>query len=55
MEVKGYDLLLEVASKVFKKHPTWQWHIYGDGPERKRLENRIAELNLEENVTLKGK
>ncbi|WP_339206406.1 glycosyltransferase family 4 protein [Paenibacillus sp. FSL K6-3182] len=54
VEVKGYDLLLEVASKVFKKHPTWQWHIYGDGPERKRLENRIAELNLEENVTLKG-
>lgn len=51
---KGFDMLVEVASKVFLKHPDWQWHIYGDGPERGRIECLIKEKNLQENVKLMG-
>lgn len=54
VEVKGFDLLLNIAKKVFEKYPDWQWHIYGEGPERKKLENSIVKLKLEENVILKG-
>ena len=52
---KGYDILLDVASKVFEKHPDWQWHIYGDGPEKENLEKSIIEKRLEKNVILKGR
>lgn len=54
VNVKGYDYLIEVAKKVFAKYPDWEWHIYGEGPERKYIEDRIQELNLQANVKLIG-
>ena len=36
--IKGYDLLVEVARKVFDRHPDWRWDVYGS--------TRHAELNL---------
>lgn len=51
---KGFDMLLDIARKVFEKHSDWQWIICGDGEDRKVLKSRIAECHLEENVILKG-
>ncbi len=54
MKQKGFDFLVEVAEKVFKEHPDWQWDIYGDGNLRPEIEQLIKEKNLEKNVILKG-
>lgn len=27
---KGYDMLVEIAHGVYKRHPEWHWNIYGD-------------------------
>ena len=52
--VKGFDILIHVARKVFDKVNDWHWDIWGEGPERERLENMINRLGLENNVHLKG-
>ena len=54
VEEKGFNIAIDVASKVFKKHPDWQWNIYGDGPDREKLNNKIKNMNLENNFFLKG-
>lgn len=51
---KGFDILLDVAQKIFQKHSDWQWIICGEGEDRKVLESKIKECHLEENVILKG-
>ena len=51
---KGFDMLADVADAVFKKHPDWSWHIYGDGEMRESLEAKIANCGLSEKVILKG-
>ncbi len=53
-EQKGYDYLVDVAAKVFAKHPDWQWHIYGEGPCKPDIEKKILENYLEKHVLLKG-
>ena len=52
--VKGFDMLVEVAEKVFNKHPDWEWHIYGEGEWREKIEKLIKEKQLEKNIILKG-
>ena len=51
---KGFDLAVEVAKKLFASNKDWEWHIYGDGPERQYLENKISEYNLQKNLILMG-
>lgn len=53
-KVKGYDLLVKVAEKVFEKHPDWQWDIYGDGSYKDKIEKWINDKNLYNFITLKG-
>lgn len=52
---KGFDMLIDVASKVFEKHPDWEWHIYGDGPDKENLQKSIDEKGLNSNLKLMGK
>lgn len=52
---KGFDILIEVANKVLKKHTDWEWHIYGDGPQKEMLENMIKEKGLANNLRLMGR
>ena len=54
-QVKGYDFLMDIAEKVFSKHSDWEWHIYGEGPERQTLENLINQKGLQKNVKLMGR
>ena len=51
---KGFDLAIEAAKEVFKKHSDWEWHIYGDGPDREKLLKKIKDYKLESNFILKG-
>ena len=51
---KYYEKLVEVASLVCKKHSDWQWDIYGDGPERNKIDSLIKENKLNSFVYLKG-
>lgn len=47
---KGYDLAVEVAKKVFRKHSDWCWKFYGDGKELEKIKKMVRENNLENNV-----
>ena len=51
---KGFDMAVEVASDVFSKHPEWQWHVYGDGPDMNKIKSKIREYNLEGKFIMKG-
>ena len=51
---KDFDLLLDIAQKVFENHSDWQWIICGEGEDRKSLESKIQQYHLDKNVILKG-
>ncbi len=51
---KGFDLLLDAASDVFKKHPDWEWWILGDGEDRDALQAKIERRGLDQQVKLLG-
>ena len=51
---KGMDVLIRTMSAVIKKHPTAKLKIFGDGPERKNLQNLISSLRLEHIIALQG-
>lgn len=52
---KGFVGLIEMMRDVRKKIPNAHLFIIGEGPDRKVLEEKIKELNLEDCVTLLGK
>ncbi len=51
---KGFDALIEIMPDLLKINPDFNLLIAGDGPERKNLESRIKESNLEDSVKLLG-
>ena len=51
---KGYDMLIDVAEGVFKRHPDWEWHIYGDGEEMENIKRKISEKDLGNRIILEG-
>ncbi|HIF9315349.1 TPA: glycosyltransferase family 4 protein [Photobacterium damselae] len=53
-DVKGYIELIDSIKFFFIKHPDWTLDIYGDGPLRLDLENKIIDNNLTNNIFLKG-
>lgn len=53
-EQKGYDMLIDVWKIVNEKYSDWTLEIYGEGSERKKLEEKIKKLNLEKTLKLKG-
>lgn len=53
-QIKGFDLLIDVAKYIFRKVDDWEWDIYGDGPEKDNLQQKIDRYGLTERVHLKG-
>lgn len=51
---KNYEMLVDVANIVLKKHQDWSWDIYGDGQLRKQLQNRINQSGLTAWLHLRG-
>jgi glycosyltransferase involved in cell wall biosynthesis len=51
---KGFDLLINVISKIVKKNNKIHLTILGDGPEKENLRKQISSLSLSDNVTLEG-
>lgn len=51
---KGYDILIDIWNKVHNQFPDWSLFIYGEGNERKKLENKIKDLHLNDSIFLKG-
>lgn len=52
--VKGFDLLILIAEKLKKTNPHFRIEIAGEGNERQKLEEMIAERDLTKHVVLKG-
>ena len=52
---KGYDLAVEVAHIVFKRHPDWKWEFYGDGIELEKIKAKVCDYELERSVVFCGR
>lgn len=53
---KGYENLIVIGTKIFMKHPDWQWDIYGKGnfAYLKKLKELVKKHSLEKNINFKG-
>lgn len=49
---KGYDLLIDIWSEIYKKYPDWKLLIYGSGGKKTYLEKCIEKFNLKGVVEL---
>lgn len=52
---KQFEQLIQAFAMVAEQHPEWTLHIYGEGPERAKLEQRAELAGLEDRVFLPGK
>lgn len=53
-ERKGFHDLLNAFPAVVQSHPDAKLHLFGDGPQRERLETLVTKHGIEQNVTLHG-
>lgn len=51
---KGFDYLIDSWAIVATKHPDWHLDIYGDGPDRDMLQEKIDNYGLKDNISLCG-
>lgn len=51
---KGYDMLFDVANIVLKKHPDWQWDLYGNGETFEEIKQKIEKHKLKGRLNQKG-
>jgi glycosyltransferase involved in cell wall biosynthesis len=49
---KGFDLLIEAWTEIYKKHPDWELHIFGDGNEKDNLLRLIQNKQLDSVVKI---
>lgn len=52
---KGFDLTVEVAARVFAKHPDWKWELYGDGTLKDEIYKSAEEKGLTDNLLFMGR
>jgi glycosyltransferase involved in cell wall biosynthesis len=51
---KGFDLLIDAFAIVADRHPDWTLTIWGEGPDRKALEQQRKERGLEDRIFMPG-
>ena len=49
-EEKGFEILIKAFNLVVSKMSDWKVFIFGDGPQKKKLNSLIIELGLENNI-----
>ncbi|MGN9843902.1 glycosyltransferase family 4 protein [Nonomuraea sp. H19] len=52
---KGYDLLIPAFAAVAEAFPDWRLRIFGTGPSKDRLQERIDEHGMGERIRLMGR
>lgn len=52
---KDVPILIKAWSIVSQEEPDWHLHLYGDGKEKKHIQELIHELKLEKYIEIKGK
>ena len=55
MRQKRYDVMIEAFKIVNNKHPELELHIYGDGPDKERIQSIIDSYDLGKCVFLRGR
>lgn len=53
-ERKGYDVLMEAIALVRESNPDVELNVFGEGPQRDELEERVRRLGIEDAVTFHG-
>ncbi|MGA9383208.1 MAG: glycosyltransferase [Phormidium sp.] len=53
-QYKGYDQIMQALPEIRRYIPNVHYILVGKGSDRPRIEQLIAQLNLQENVTLAG-
>lgn len=51
---KNYDLLIDAFSDIANEYSEYRLEIYGEGPERERLQKKINRLGLNDRIQLMG-
>ena len=51
-EQKGFDLLIDAFSMIADQCSGWKVDIFGDGPDKEKLEDRIRQRNLMDSVVI---
>ena len=51
---KNYDLLIDAFSDIEKDYSDYYVEIYGQGPEKDRLQEKVNQLGLQERILFKG-
>lgn len=54
-EVKGQIYLVEACGKLKQKGIVFECHFVGDGPDEEMLRQKVAELNIEDDVIFHGR
>ncbi len=52
---KGCDLLIRAFARLSNRYPDWNLLILGEGPQRKELEALVADLGIQERISLPGR
>ena len=52
---KNQRMLIDSFATIADKHPTYQLVIYGEGPLRDDLQQRVRQLDMEERILLPGR
>ena len=52
---KQFDVLIKAFGQLAPEHPDWRLTLWGEGPLRSTLEQKIADMGLNGRVTLAGR
>lgn len=53
-EQKGYDILIDICSRLLPNYPEWKLKIFGEGNLKEKLEKQIKKNNTSNQILLLG-
>lgn len=52
--VKRIDLMIDMFGELLKKHPSIELNLYGNGPDKEKLEQQVINLGINDKVHFHG-